>query len=449
MRAHLKGRPHTVPAWLRDAETMGAVPQSLLAGKPLTSEEKANGYDRLVLPDLRWGASDRATVRALHKVGVRSTCYISFSIRIVPPPPQRKGGSWILPSDEERQRIAKGSFLAGQPELAIYDRRGVRQRSIFADQTSPYRIEVCPNTRGVVEALEKEVRRIMERGTDALFIDHVFGISKCYGEELDIHEHLYHEEDIRGIPEEQLRFAPGTDAPNDDPLSNFAYAMLLKRMHKVVQEYGKDKVLIGNTTFWPFKYAKERKKSVLFQPVIHRRVPELFWRYIDCGMVESYMLVPKMFTSPTSNSSVTVTWQTYADWAREAVIPEHYIELGRRLIALPYAGRSVKKADLFFAFAAAKLDNMIWMGHNVRSSGRFCTFRLGRPTDVKRKRGAVQWRTCERGLVALNPSGRAAATSVPTAWPALKDVYSGKTVSADRGRLSVHLPAKSGRVFLA
>jgi hypothetical protein len=429
---------------------IGAVPESRLAGKPLTRKEKAEGYDGLLLPDLRWAASDRASVRALRKIGVRSVCYISFSIRIIPPSPRPKGKRSKLSGDEEQRRIWwKDSFLAKQPELAIYDSRGVRQRCIFADQKNPFRIEVCPNTRGVVEALEKEVRRIMERGTDAVFIDHVFGISKCHGEELDIHEHLYHEEDIRGIPVAQLRFAPGTDAPNDDPLSNFAYAMLLKRMRKVVQEYGKDKVLIGNTTFWPFKYAKEGKKFILFQPVIHRSVPGLFWRYLDCGMVESYMLVPKRFTSPTSKSRATVTWQTYADWAREAVIPEHYIELGRRLIALPYAGRSAKKDDLFFAFAAAKLDNMIWMGNDVRSSGRFCTFRLGRPTDVKRKRGAVQWRTYEHGLVALNPSGRAAAASVPAAWPALKDVYSGKTVSADRSRLSVHLPAKSGRVFLA
>ena len=37
-------------------------------------------------------------------------------------------------------------------------------------------------------------------------------------------------------------------------------AMLLRRMHKVIREYGSDKALIGNTTFWPFKYSPKLKK---------------------------------------------------------------------------------------------------------------------------------------------------------------------------------------------
>jgi len=449
MKVDLGGQPHAVPEWLQRAEFVGSVPRSRLEGKPLTRREKEQGYQGLLLPDFMWGAADRSTARALHKLGVRSVVYISFSIRVVPPPPPRKKKGRRLPSESEREQIGRGSFLARRPELAIYDKRGVRQRCIFADQNSPYRIEICPNTRGVVEEPEKEVRRIMATGVDAVFIDHVFGVSKCHGEELGIHEHLYHEDDIHDLPEEHLRFAPGTDAPNDDPLSNFAYAMLLRRMHDVVAEYGDDKVLIGNTTFWPFKYSAKLKKYVLFSPAVHRRVPELFWRYMDCGMVESYMFVPKRFVSAESNASTNVTWRTYPEWEREAEIPAHYRELGRRLIALPYFGTRARKEDAFFGYAAARLDNLIWMGGHGRSTRQFCTFRLGVPTSQKQRRGPLRWRSFQHGVIALNPTDKPVEALLRAAWPTVTDLYSGRSGRVEGGRLAIKLPAKAGRVYLA
>jgi hypothetical protein len=62
-------------------------------GKPLTTKEKAQGYDRLLLPDLQWGASDRATVRALHNIGVRSFQFL--------------GKSWVRVSMGTREEMAK------------------------------------------------------------------------------------------------------------------------------------------------------------------------------------------------------------------------------------------------------------------------------------------------------------------------------------------------------
>ena len=447
MKFNLSVPPHAVTPWLRDAEFIGPVPPSILEGKKgLSQKDKDAGYEGVLLPDLVWGAGDRASIRRLQKLGVRTINYISFSIRPIPPPAPRKHPNTA--SEEEHRAMIRASFLAKKPELAIYDSRGVRQRCIFADQNSPYRIEICPNTRGVVGALEEEVRRMMRSGVDAVFIDHVFGVSPCHGERIGVHEHLYHQEDLRGVPEEHLRFAPGTDAPNDDPLSNFAYAMLLARMHKVIREYGDEKVLIGNTTFWPFKYSAKLKKYVLFSPVIHRRVPELFWRYLDCGMVESYLLVPRSFVSADSNDPVTVRWQTCSDWEREADIPERYRALGRRLVALPYAGQRSDLEDLFFAFVAARLDNMIWMGSDPRATGQFCKLRLGLPVGEKQRSGAILYRSFERGVLALNPTDRPAAASLPAAWPQVRDFLSGRPLPVERGRLPVKLPANAGRIFL-
>lgn len=447
MRIDLGGPPHEVPRWLREAELIGPVPTDLLKGRQTGRKTKAKGREAgLLLPDLAWNSGGRESIQRIQALGVRTVNYISFSIRPIPPPVSRKRRD---PAGEElRREMMRSSFLARRPELAIYDARGVRQRCIFADQNSPYRIEICPNTPGVVEALEKEVRRMLRSGADAIFIDHVFGVSACHGERLGIHEHVYHEADLRGIPEEDVRFAPGTDAPNDDAVSNFAYAMLLKRMRSVLAEFGTERVLIGNTTFWPFKYSAKLKKYVLFPPTVHRRVPELFWRYLDCGMVESYILVPRSFVSSESNASVTVRWQTYSQWEREGSIPEKYRVLGRRLIALPYAGRRSDREDLFFAYAAARLDDLIWMGSAPRGTGLFCKIRLGRPQGEKHRTGGLLWCRFEHGLVALNPGASDIEQAVPVDWPAVVDYYAGKTVPVRNGYLLMNVPADAGRVFL-
>lgn|GEM_PF-2364799 len=91
--------------------------------------------------------------------------------------------------------------LAERPELAIFDRRAVRQRTIFADGVYGLedQCELCPNCTEVADDAVAEAVEIAATGIDGLFIDCAFGYNPCHGEALRVHDHIYSEKDIAGL----------------------------------------------------------------------------------------------------------------------------------------------------------------------------------------------------------------------------------------------------------
>ncbi len=376
------------------------------------------------------GPDKEQEIKRYHDIGTKVISYITFSNR------------YLNPDQPKDWRFR----LADAPELCIYDEKSVRERSLFADSVDPRRLDICQNTEELVQEMLREVR-CMEAGLDGIFVDHGCGVTKCYGEELGVHEHIYHDEDIEGVPEGYLRFTPGLPGPCDDALSNYSYAMLLKRAMDVMDEYGKDKIIAINSTFWPFYYsARPIKKYVMYMPKNLRIVPGIFWENCHACMVESHITVPRRFISAEDDDDVTVRWGRWEDWLRLAEIPEKYAKQGKRQLALSYYGKDDPKEYAFFSFATAKLSNLIW-DVGGESGMRFCKFRLGEPMDAAMQvDGSAYYRRYERGFVVVNPSDLPTSTSVESSK--VIDYFTGDALPASKDHVSVSLAPKSGRVYL-
>jgi hypothetical protein len=391
------------------------------------------GERELLPPDLVRGpgVGKEDLIEKYHEVGTKVISYITFSNRYLDPDQPR---DWRF-------------RLADAPELCIYDEKSVRERSLFADQVDPRRLDICQNTEELVQEMLREVRLYMEAGLDGIFVDHGCGVTRCYGEELGVHEHIYHQEDIEGMPESYLRFTPGVEGPCDDPLSNYAYAKLLGRAMEVMDEYGKDKIIAINSTFWPFYYsARPIKKYVMYMIKHPRTIPGVFWDNCHAGMLESHITVPRKYISPDHDDEVTIRWGNWNQWLDLAVTPEKYIEQGKRQLALAYYGKDDPRDDAFFSFATAKLSNLIW-DSGGEPGRRFCKFRLGLPIDASMKEeNGIFSRRYERGFVAVNPGTGVRSSSVES--DSVVDYYSGKSISSKGGMVSITIPPESGRIFL-
>ncbi len=414
-----------VPEWFRNAEL--AYP---LSGDDFRRYLKEND---LVPPTLLRGpgVGREKEIERYHDLGVKVISYITFSNR------------YLNPEQPKDWRFR----LADAPELCIYDEKSTRERSLFADSVDPRRLDICQNTEALAEEMLREVRVYMESGLDGIFVDHGCGVTKCYGEELGVHDHIYHSDDIKALPESYLRFTPGLPGPCDDALGNYAYAMLLRRAQDVMDEYGKDKIIAINSTFWPFYYsARPIKKFVMYMPKHLRIVPDIFWENCHSCMVESHITVPRRFISADHDDDVTVRWGRWDDWLRLDQIPDEFEKQGKRQLALSYYGKDDPKEDSFFSFATAKLSNLIW-DYGGEPALRFCKFTLGAPTDSRmHSENGIFIRRFERGFVAVNPSNKPASTAIASGK--VTDVFSGTTRVPVRGRLKIGLKPETGRVYL-
>ena len=415
------------PEWFADAERIYRIPQEV---------KEPGDFNRigLVPPDLIRGPSIDNTdeLERIRRVcDARIISYITFSNRYL----------------DTEQRHDWRFRLADAPELCIYDEKSVRERSLFADQKDPRRLDICQNTEELVQEMLREVRLYMEAGLDGIFVDHGCGVTRCYGEELGVHEHIYHQDDIEDLPEEYLRFTPGKEGPCDDPLGNYAYAKLLGRAMEVMDEYGNDKIIVINSTFWPFYYsARPIRKFVMYMIRHPRTIPGIFWENCHAGMLESHITVPRRYISAENDDDITVRWGNWDQWLKLAEMPESWVERGKRQLALGYYGGDDPVDDAFFSFATAKLSNLIW-DVGGEPGMRFCRFRLGSPVDpgMVVKEG-MYIRRYEEGFVAVNPSDRLISSSVE--YDGVLDHYSGSRIGAVDGGVELEIPPRSGRVYL-
>jgi hypothetical protein len=165
-------------------------------------------------------------------------------------------------------------------------------------------------------------------------------------------------------------------------------------------------------------------------------------------MVESHITVPRRFISANHDDDVTVRWGNWAEWAKLDETPEEYARQGKRQFALSYYGKDDPKEDCFFSFATAKLSNLVW-DVGGEPGMRFCKFRLGMPReDSMATDGEIYYRTFERGFVAVNPSEEESASANIDSGD-VADLFSGDTLVARNGRVSVKLGPGTGRVYLS
>ncbi len=424
------------PKWLAEAELTYRIPADVDFKQFL----KEKGLEKPDFAIAVGGVGAKDITEKCHEIGCKVLPYMTYSNR-------------YLREDEEDQ--GWNFRLAEHPELAIYNEKSVRERSLFADSVDPRRTEICPNTHEMVQAAEREVEAVMESGADGLFLDHGFGPTKCYGEALGVHRHIYHEEDIAGLPESYLRYSPGDpDAPNDDPLGTYAYAMLLRHLQKnVLDKHGNENVLMLNTTYWPFYYSSAPlKKFVMYAPRRPRIVPGVLWDASHCAMVESHVVVPEELIRPDSSERRPMRWGNFNLWHRIDKTPKKYRDVGKRTICLPYFGDAKAgefREDAFYCYALGKLHDMIWMSGPDGPGGEFCKFRMGKPLeDDYRFQDGILYRLFENGAVAVNPDAIERETGLEVPVEKATDLFTGEQVSCRNKVLDATVPPEGGRVYL-
>jgi len=326
------------------------------------------------------------TVEKLHKLGVRVIPYIDF----VQSPWPEKGST-------KEYTIT----FEGHADWIRVDKEGNYMPTFYAPNKGWY--QGCFNAVGFQEACLEKVRRAMQSGVDGLFFDDCGSCrAECYGPQFGKHEHV--NEDWDGI----------------DAMDHF-----LVEARKIIKSFGDDKILMMNA--W-----RPRRRWL---------------KVCDCQMWESFINGPSRAREYNLSNM-----QYIADhWA-------DYEDTGKRIVALAYSGSTTGdvKEDAYFAYAWARLLGFPWADWFTlkdKPGRELYDVKLGKYLQKHQKLDSVMFRACENGVVVTTIRDGEQSVTIPLPAPfrhvRLLDVYSGAPVPVDSGKLTVTLPNRAGRVYVA
>jgi len=419
----MKSNP-SAPQWLRDAAMAMCWPKP---GSP------ARFWGIPLFINVQT-ARDLARV---HQHRARGITYIAFM------------DTFVYPLGQERLAKAKreewgGSFGrvaygADHPEILLIDKKGCFVNTLMDGSRRMDRYLVCQNNPTYVAKAVECVKRIMELGSDGLFIDNVHAQEKrCYGRGLRVgYVEDYHmvatempgsrtyDPRIKALPTHTHLY------PHRD--GEYAFARLLQRVRQVVKSYGRDKVVVMNTDLFHATHGD--------QPLM-RGVEQA-----DAVMIESFVC---SWAWPGRN----------LDWARIRRLADRYephLRRGTQCIALSYfpdrPGPAVKE-DAFFCYGAARLCGFIWSDYGTlgeSDANRLYRVDLGPARTDRLTRSGVEYRVYERGLICLNGSRRGKRVRIGPdkllANAPLRDVYTGRAIEVADHTVEVELKAESARVY--
>jgi len=375
------------PKWLYEGEVYG------LWYSDLATPEQIEPYKSF--PFIDWGqpASNITWVKEFHKMGIRSIAYVSFykspNITRVEDRRRWEGGS---PGVEEctKNPFWQAVDLSKHPEWMLIAEDGSLKRPFNNPNYPPGWYQVCTNVEGYAKAVLEGVKGIMEMGFDGLFIDNVHPEANCFGPENQRHEHLY---------------------PDNNNAET--YKMLLAKVFPLVKSYGQDKVCVLNSGGARREYAP----------------------YGDALMWESYIF---------GGAERRHDWKKIREAADEW---KPHIDSGKAILALSYVSGETpeqRKENAFYAYACAKLSGFLWARSSI-----FDKVRINIPMDDIQVIGGIQYRLYKKGLVAVNPGSDDKSVEIPVTNAEFLDLFSDDILKVKDGKLSVNIPADSGRVYLA
>lgn len=273
----------------------------------------------------------------------------------------------------------------------------------------------CPNTPGFREASLAGVKAVMELDPDGIFIDCAgdWEVRKrCWGKDLNIHQHVHPE------------------------LNNVqAWLLLLKEIYGLVKSYGKDKVVILNSSLKPD-----------------------YLRSADATMLESYIV-----------SSSRYRWQSWEEIRNLVKETDPAIKAGKAILALSYVGYTPHgmDEDAFYAYACARLFGYSWGDYfTLANSWATLLYRLqlGGPRSGVLESNGMLYKLFEHGLVVVNPHKDTRELHIKTGFPPLRELLTNRRYSScdlkenilkgidvytqDPLDLRALIPAESGRVFI-
>ena len=305
----------------------------------------------------------------------------------------------------------QGVRMSEHTDWIEIDEHGHWKRTGFWEsEDSKNKYCTCANTEGYRESVLAYLRKLMEMGAGGIFLDNVHINYQCWGEKFGAHKHLY-------------------------PTQIEAFTALLKDAQALIRKYDPEGALLINSS----------------DPVT---LPQEYWPWIDCEMSESYICT-------WVSTKRWRDWQTQWNGMDKALAK--WMRRGKQVCCLSYVGhtRNKLKDDCYFCYASARLMNMIWNAGSEEAlddpeCGILYQIETGQPvTEERVTEDGVHYRIFANGMVAVNPTNRAAKISISHGWQTslLNDLYEHESVKVKwldgkTGAVSVRIPAQSGRVFL-
>ena len=354
----------------------------------------------------------------VHQIKARAITYISFMDVFV---------DFGVAKEEWGGKGMRIPYSNAYPEILLINREGRFVNTLMDNSYRMNRYLVCPNNPTYVKKAIECVRRIMDMGSDGLFIDNVDGCGKeCYGENLHVGYVEHYHSVATEAPGVKL-FDPRIKAlkkhkhlyPGKD--NKYAFTELLRKVREIVKSYGKEKIIVLNGGFD-------------------------FIENADATMIESYIC-------SWAWKGRNMNWGKIKEEAKKY---KSLLKSGKQVIALSYLGypASTVKDDAFFCYSAARLCGYIWTDYQTigdNEANKLYQVNLGKVKTGLLSISGIDYKIYESGIIAINGNKEKRKVKLNLekllSYTHFKDLYSDKEIKVKDKSLVVEIPGESGRVY--
>jgi hypothetical protein len=400
------GKP--APDWARTSSASGYYRPSTPAGAKQwagTSGEVVDFWsDEVIQKQLKpwpWVVGSQPgpeVLKRMQAAGIPLLYYVIF-YELLDTKEELKSGNKIYPEWYE-SNLHEERDLAKHPDWINIDESGKKRRAQFGlDNNRPGLFNTCFHQKGLMQAIEKQIRALMELGYKGIFVD-VAGIPpECHGPKFGIHKHAE------------------KDKTNFDK-----YMEALDLIYRVVKEYGPDRIVVLNENHLDSHW--QRADALMWENCIYD--------HTDQGQLQS-------------KAELIARGKEYAK----------AVAAGKVLFQLSYAGKKNPWQRSIYTYCYARLFGFTWSDwsetyiSDPKNAVRLYSLRLGKPlAEATEMEGGVWRRDFPRAIVLWN--GDETPTSVSLAAPGkteLRNFADAAVLTGKDGVFNLTLPAHSGMIL--
>ena len=390
------GQP--APSWARTQTAGGYYRPCTGEWTPLWSDEVIN--KRLKLwPWIIGSTPGPEVLKRMQAAQIPLLHYICF-LEMLDTAAQVAGGSKVYPEWYESV-LNEGRDLAKHPDWINIDENGKPRRSLFGMMNNhPGLFACCFHQEELHRAIENQVRELMKRGYNGVFVDLAFSASECYGPKFGIHQHA----------------EPAKS--NTDK-----YMEALDLIYRVVKEVGPERLVVLNG------------------------VLDSNWPRADALMWEAAIYEPGKDLQVQTKAELIMRGKKYAK----------AVAAGKILFQLSYRGSTDGNPwqRVLYTYCYARLFGFTWSDYNElydvdpARAIRLYSLRLGEPLAAAVELPNGVWRRdYAQGIVLWNGDDQPAQVALDAPGKTvLRNVADAATVTGTNGVFPLAMPAHSGLIL--
>jgi hypothetical protein len=400
------GKP--APDWARSPSASGYYRPSTPAGAKQwagTNEVVDFWSDEVIQKQLKpwpWVVGSQPSPEVLKRMqaaGIPLLYYVVFS-ELLDTSEEVKCGNKIYPEWDE-SLLHEERDLSKHPDWITIDESGKKRRAQFGlDNNRPGLFNTCFHQKGLMEAIEKQIRALMELGYNGVFVDVAEIPPECHGPQFGIHEHAE------------------TNKTNFDK-----YMEALDLIYRVVKEYGPDRIVVLN---------ESRLDS--------------HWRRADSLMWENCIY---------DHTDQEQQLQSKAELIAKGKEYAKAVSAGKVLFQLSYAGKKNPWQRSIYTYCYARLFGFTWSDWNEtyqsepEKAVRLYSLRLGEPlAEATEMEGGVWRRDFPHAIVLWNGDETPASVNLAAQGKTeLRNFSDASILTCKEGIFHLTMPAHSGMIL--